>query len=91
MLIKFSKKSLPSKKDILEYEELLPKLEAMQYLSFMISLNILINHDLSRPKVEYIIDVDSKTLTLDLENKTFLIKSNIEKLELPKELTLKII
>jgi exopolyphosphatase/guanosine-5'-triphosphate,3'-diphosphate pyrophosphatase len=90
-MIKFSKKSLPSKKDISEYEELLPKLEIMQWLSFMVSLNISMNYDLSRPIVEYIFDEDSNTLTLDLENKTFLIKSNIEKLELPKELTVKII
>ena len=90
-IIKFSKKSLPSKKDITEYEELLPKLEVMQWLSFMISLNILVNHDLSRPEVEYTFDTESNTLNMDLENKTFLIQSNIEKLELPKELTLKII
>ena len=45
--IKFSKKSLPSKSDILKYQVLLPSLEVMQWMSFMISLNITRNQDLS--------------------------------------------
>ena len=28
----------------------------MQWMSFMISLNIAVNQDLSRPKIEYILD-----------------------------------
>jgi len=90
-IIKFSKKSLPSKKDIQEYEELLPKLEIMRWLSFMVSLNISVNQDLSRPKINYILNEDTYTLSLELENKTFLINSNIEKLELPKEFNLVIL
>jgi exopolyphosphatase/guanosine-5'-triphosphate,3'-diphosphate pyrophosphatase len=90
-IIKFSKKSLPSKKDIQEYEELLPKLEIMRWLSFMVSLNIGVNQDLSRPKMNYDLNEDTNTLSIELENKTFLINSNIEKLELPKEFNLKIL
>ncbi|QKF67969.1 guanosine-5'-triphosphate, 3'-diphosphate pyrophosphatase [Arcobacter venerupis] len=86
--IKFSKKSLPSRSDILKYEELLPSLEVMQWMSFMISLNIAINQDLSRPKVEYILDSD--TLKINLSNKSFLIQSNIDKLESPEDLIIKI-
>lgn len=86
--IKFSKKSLPSKKDILQYQELLPNLETMQWLSFMISLNITVNQDLSRPKVEYRLNDD--TLSIDSTNKTFFINSNIEKLELPNDLKIEL-
>jgi len=86
--IKFSKKSLPSKSDIQEYEELLPTLRVMQWMSFMISLNIAINQDLSRPKVEYILN--DETLEINLINKSFLIESNIEKLETPEDLIIKI-
>jgi exopolyphosphatase / guanosine-5'-triphosphate,3'-diphosphate pyrophosphatase len=86
--IKFSKKSLPSRSDILKYEELLPSLEVMQWLSFMISLNIAINQDLSRPKVEYTLDND--TLKINLSNKSFLIQSNIDKLESPEDLSIEI-
>ncbi len=87
--IKFSKKSLPTRNDILKYEKLLPSLEVMQWMSFMISLNIAINQDLSRPKVEYI--VENNTLLISLLNKSFLIESNIDKLESPEDLTIKIL
>ena len=86
--IKFSKKSLPSKCDILKYQELLPSLEVMQWMSFMISLNIAINQDLSRPKVEYVLN--NNILEIDLSNKSFLIQSNIDKLESPEDLIIKI-
>ena len=86
--IKFSKKSLPSKSDILKYQDLLPSLEVMQWMSFMISLNIAINQDLSRPKVEYVLN--NNTLEIDLSNKSFLIQSNIDKLESPEDLNIKI-
>ena len=86
--IKFSKKSLPSKSDILKYQDLLPSLEVMQWMSFMISLNIAINQDLSRPKVEYVLN--NNILEIDLSNKSFLIQSNIDKLESPEDLIIKI-
>ena len=86
--IKFSKKSLPSKSDILKYQDLLPSLEVMQWMSFMISLNIAINQDLSRPKVEYVLN--NNTLEINLSNKSFLIETNIDKLESPEELKIKI-
>ena len=63
----------------------------MKWLSFMISLNIITNQDLSRPKIDYFLDEENNTLKLELENKTFLINSNIEKLELPKEFNLEIL
>ena len=82
--IKFSKKSLPSKSDILKYEELLPSLNVMQWMSFMISLNIAINHDFSRPKVSY--ELKDNVLKIVLSNNSFLIQSNIDKLESPEDL-----
>ncbi|MDD2291459.1 MAG: Ppx/GppA phosphatase family protein [Aliarcobacter sp.] len=82
--IKFSKKSLPSKSDILKYEELLPSLNVMQWMSFMISLNIAINHDFSRPKVSY--ELQDNVLKIVLSNNSFLIQSNIDKLESPEDL-----
>jgi exopolyphosphatase / guanosine-5'-triphosphate,3'-diphosphate pyrophosphatase len=86
--IKFSKKSLPSKNDISKYEELLPSLRVMQWMSFMISLNIAINQDFSKPKVEY--NLNDEILEISLSNKSFLIQSNIEKLETPEDLNIKI-
>ncbi|MCG3691199.1 Ppx/GppA phosphatase family protein [Aliarcobacter butzleri] len=88
-IIKFSKKSLPSQEDILKHKDLLPSLEVVQWMSFMISLNIAINQDFSRPKVEYVLE--NKTLKINLPNKSFLIESNIDKIETPQDLILEIL
>jgi exopolyphosphatase/guanosine-5'-triphosphate,3'-diphosphate pyrophosphatase len=86
--IKFSKKSLPSKSEILKYEELLPSLSVMQWMSFMISLNIAINQDLSRPKVSY--TLQNNILKIVLSNNSFMIQSNIDKLESPEDLIIEL-
>ena len=86
--IKFSKKSLPSKSEILKYEELLPSLNIMQWMSFMISLNIAINQDLSRPKVSY--TLQNNVLKIVLSNNSFMIQSNIDKLESPEDLIIEL-
>ena len=88
-IIKFSKKSLPKEKNLGIYEDLLPCINTMKWLSFMISLNLATNEDFSRPKITY--DLDENTLKIDLVNKSFFIKSNIDKLELPKQLNLNIL
>ncbi|WP_418179796.1 Ppx/GppA family phosphatase [Aliarcobacter lanthieri] len=87
--LKFSKKSLPKQIDLDEYQGFLPKLEDMQWMSFMIALNLAVNQDFSRPKVDYLLEKD--TLKVTLPNKSFLIKSYIEKLETPKDLFLEIL
>ncbi len=53
----------------LEYEELLPSLRVMQWMSFMISLNLAVNQDFSRPKVEY--RLEDEELTIILPNRSF--------------------
>ncbi len=88
-IIKFSKKSLPKEKNLGLYEDLLPCIDTMKWLSFMISLNLATNEDFSRPNINYSLDED--ILNIDLPNKSFFIKSNIEKLELPKQLKLNIL
>lgn len=87
--IKFSKKSLPTKSDISKYEDLLPSLRVMQWMSFMISLNIAVNQDFSRPNVDY--SLKDNLLEINLPNKSFLIESNIDKLETPENLEIKIL
>ena len=88
-ILKFSKKTLPKQKDLELYQELLPDLETMQWLSFMQSLNLAINIDFSRVKVDY--SLENTTLKLCLPNKSFLVQSYIEKLELPKNFNLEIL
>ncbi|RXJ87155.1 Ppx/GppA phosphatase family protein [Arcobacter sp. CECT 8985] len=87
--IKFSKKSLPTKKDLVDYKELLPSLETMQWMSFMISLNLMINQDFSRPKVEY--ELKDNTLYIKLPEYSFLVDSSLDKLEKPNDLNIEIL
>lgn len=55
----------------------------------MISLNLAVNQDFSRPKVEY--RLEDEELTIILPNRSFLIESNIDKLESPEDLVIKIL
>ena len=87
--IKFSKKALPTKKDLALYQQLLPRPHDMKWMSFMLSLNISVNEDLSRPNVQYMLEGNS--LKIKLENRSFFIDSNIEKLELPKKIDIELV
>lgn len=87
-IVKFSKKSLPLQNDLHSYELLLPSLEIMEWLSFMISLNLLINQDLSSPKVEY--KLKNSKLYIQMEEDIYLVKSELDKLQMPKGVKIKI-
>jgi exopolyphosphatase/guanosine-5'-triphosphate,3'-diphosphate pyrophosphatase len=87
-IIKFSKKSLPLQRDINKYKLLLPSLETMQWLSFMISLTLQINQDLSNPKVEY--KLKNSKLYIDMEDDIYLVQSELDKIQTPKSIKIKI-
>lgn len=88
-IIKFSKKSLPTRKDMEIYKDLLPSFETMQWLSFMISLNLTINQDFSKPKVQYLLE--DELLTIKMPEYSFIVESSLDKLELPKNLEIKLV
>jgi exopolyphosphatase/guanosine-5'-triphosphate,3'-diphosphate pyrophosphatase len=87
-IIKTSKKTLPKKEDIKEHKSFLPPLEELQWLSFIMSLsnNLNIDHN----GIDYFkqIRLDNNTLIVD-ENLSFLIKEAIDKIEAPKQLTVR--
>lgn len=86
-IIKFSKKSMPKEKDLEGFSSLLPNLDTMQWLSFMISLNLVINHDLSHPKIEYKLKDDK--LKIIFEEDIYLVQTELEKLEMPDDIKVK--
>lgn len=87
-IVKFSKKSLPTESDLYEFKDLLPDIETMQWMSFMISLTLLINQDLSSPKVEYKLKNDK--LYIKFEEEIYLVSSEISKLQAPNSVKVKI-
>lgn len=87
-IIKFSKKTLPKAKDMVAFEELLPSLEELQWLSFMISLNLSLNQDYSRTKYEYILK--NNCLVIKADEISYLVQSTLDKIELPSNLELQL-
>merc|ERR1711879_160639 len=87
-VIKYSKKSLPTQRDLEKYNELLPCFVTMQWLSFMISLNLMLNQDMSKPKVTY--KLKDNRLKICLEEFIFIVENDISKLETPKGLKVKV-
>jgi len=87
-IIKFSKKTLPKKSDVSYYKTLLPKLEVLQWLSFMLTLNLRLNQDFSKPKLEYR-QIDNN-LIIKSDTNLYLAKSSIAKIEIPIKLKLKL-
>ncbi len=79
---------MPKHKDIVEYEALLPTLEELQWLSFMISLNLCLNQDYSRLKYEYILK--NNTLIIKADEISYLVQSTLDKIELPSNLELQL-
>jgi len=88
-IIKFSKKSLPKQKDIEIFEELLPSIEIVQWLSFMITLNLTLNQDFSRVKYSY--ELQGKELLISADEIPYVIQSNVDKIETPKNCKIKLI
>jgi len=87
-IIKFSKKTLPKEKDIEHYKELLPSLEELQWLSFMISLNLCLNHDYSRTSYEYLLK--NNTLVIKADEISYLVQSTLDKIEIPHNLQIEV-
>ncbi len=88
-MIKFSKRTLPLKKELELYKELLPSLEDMQFLSFMISLNLSLNKDLSYPNMKLNIKND-EIIEIKLGKHIYLIENELKKLQTPKNYQIKI-
>ncbi len=86
-IIKFSKKSLPKQKDIEEYEQLLPTLGTIQWLSCMLSLNLALNNEYSRVDFEYELDIEDEVLTIKSNEDLYIVKRAVDKIETPDDLS----
>ncbi|MBT3882997.1 MAG: Ppx/GppA family phosphatase [Campylobacteraceae bacterium] len=85
-IIKFSKKSLPKQKDLEEYEQLLPTLGTVQWLSCMLSLNLALNNEFSRINFEYTLDIEDEILSIKSNEDLYIVKQAVDKIETPDEL-----
>jgi len=81
LLVKYHTKKLPSFEDIKAYEYLLPRIEIINWLSFIISLSKCLNANFSNAKLDFC--YENHTLTIKSSQKLFLAKECIKKLVKP--------
>ena len=81
MLIKYHVNKIPTQEDMALYKTLLPDMQTLQWLSFILSLAKAINSDMSRSKIS--INYQNHTLTIQAEKKLFLAHEQIKQLVKP--------
>ncbi len=78
---KFTKKSLPKEADIEEYGELLPSLEVIRWLNFMMTLNITLNIEFTKSKFEY--RLDDNILNIKSDEDLYLVQHELCRIRKP--------
>lgn len=86
---KFTKKSLPKEADIEEYKELLPDLETVKWLNFMMTINITLNIEFSRCKFEYCLEENSLNIRSP-KNDLYLVQHELERIRKPIDMDIKL-
>jgi exopolyphosphatase/guanosine-5'-triphosphate,3'-diphosphate pyrophosphatase len=81
ILIKYHMKKLPSKDDLKAYEDLLPDIKIVNWLSFILSLSNCLHKDLVDDKFEF--EYSNHTLHVKATKKLYLAKECIKKLAKP--------
>jgi exopolyphosphatase/guanosine-5'-triphosphate,3'-diphosphate pyrophosphatase len=85
-IIKFNKKSLPLQKHLTKYDILLPSLDTIQWLSFILKLSEALQTDYNYPK--YSFTLNGSNLIICSNKEIYLSKERIDELELPQNLQL---
>lgn len=85
-IARFTKKSLPKKKNIQKFKTLLPDIKVVRWLNFMMTLNISLNNEFSKRQYEYILE-DNKLKIKSLTNQ-YIVNREIEKIKAPIDLVL---
>jgi exopolyphosphatase/guanosine-5'-triphosphate,3'-diphosphate pyrophosphatase len=78
---KFTKKSLPKEADIEEYEELLPSLDVIRWLNFMMTLNITLNIEFTKSKFEY--NLKQNVLSIQSDEDLYLVQHELCRIRKP--------
>jgi len=80
-IAKFTKKSLPKQKDIEEFKSLLPDLEIVRWLNYMMTLNLSLNSEYTKTKYQY--TLDENHLKITSQNSQYLVKKGLENIKAP--------
>lgn len=85
-LIEFSENKLPKEEDLLEFKDLLPEVETIKWLSFILSLAQNININFSNPKIE--LEIINNSLIIKSNENVYLAKEAIKNLQKPISLAI---
>ena len=88
-IVKFNKKSLPKKGSLSKYDNILPSLNTIQWLSFILKLSDTLNSDFNREKYKF--RLENKILYISSRDEPYLAKERVKELELPDNLEIKFI
>ena len=88
IVAKFTKKSLPKESDIKEFKELLPGIDVIQWLNFMMTLNITLNIEFAKQNYNY--ELEDSTLYISSDKEYYLVKNELERIRKPIDLDLRV-
>ena len=88
IVAKFTKKSLPKKEDIIKYQQLLPNIEIVQWLNYMMTLNISLNSEFSKTTYKY--NLKDKNLIIESKDNQYLVNRALLKIKTPDDITMEL-
>jgi exopolyphosphatase/guanosine-5'-triphosphate,3'-diphosphate pyrophosphatase len=84
LVIKFTKKTLLQQKDIKRYKKLLPSLYIVQWLNFMMNLNVALNSEFD--KIVYNYTLNNNILKIGATSTKYIVQKAVLKLKAPIDL-----
>jgi len=80
-IIKYSTKELPKESDIKNFKNLLPDIKTLEWLSYIHSLNNILNSEYLRYPYGY--DLSGKTFSISSDREHYIIQKGLQRLEKP--------
>ena len=85
---KFTRRVLPQQKDIERFKELLPDLKTVQWLNFMMTLNISLNSEFSKMKYTYDLDIQNNVLNIKAQDSQYIVTRALDRIKIPTDLSM---
>ncbi|MCD4756836.1 MAG: Ppx/GppA family phosphatase [Arcobacteraceae bacterium] len=88
IVAKYSGKALPKVDDINQFGNLLPSIETIHWLNFMMTLNLTLNTEYGKIKYDFILE--DNILRVSSQDENHLVKSDLFKIEVPQDIVVEL-
>lgn len=88
IVAKYSGKALPKVDDINQFGNLLPSIETIHWLNFMMTLNLTLNTEYGKIKYDFVLE--DNLLKVSSEDENHLVKSDLFKIEVPQDIVVEL-